>query len=113
MKIKINVFLLVLCLVFSVGFAQAQACELLTFHNVPLDTFECMKNQLISHGIDIPPGNSGELSGHGITAHFSWDGESKLTIQITNKPRLISCGRADNEIGQFVQECQISKEISG
>lgn len=107
MKIKIKVFLLVICLVFSVGFAQARSCEPITFNNVPPDTFECMKNQLIGYGINVPPGNSGELSGHGISAHFTWDGTSKLTIQITNRPIFISCGRADNEIGQFVKECQL------
>lgn len=106
MKIKVRAFLLVLCLVLSVGFVQAQACKPVTFNNVPPDTFECMKNQLINYGIDVPPGNSGELSGHGITAHFVWDENSKLTIEIINKPRFISCGTAENEIGKFVQECQ-------
>jgi hypothetical protein len=113
MKIIIRALLLVLCLVLSVGFAQARSCEPVTFYNVPPDTFECMKSQLIEHGIDIPHGNSGELSGHGIHARFVWDGESKLTIQITNRPVFISCGRADNEIGKFVQECQIVKENLG
>ncbi len=111
MKTIIRAFLLVLCLVLSVGFAQARSCEPVTFHNVPPDTFECMKNQLIDHGINVPPGNNGELSGHGIHAHFVWDGKSKLTIQITNRPVFISCGRADSEIGKFVQECQILKEV--
>jgi hypothetical protein len=106
MKIKVKSFLLVLCLVLSVGFAQAQACKPVTFNNIPSGTFECMKNHLNDYGIHVPPGNIGELSGHGITAHFVWDGESKLTIQITEKPRFISCGTADNEIGKFVDECQ-------
>ena len=110
MKIVIRAFLLVLCLVFFVGFAQARSCEPVTFYNVPPDTFECMKSQLIEHGIDVPHGNSGELSGHGIRAHFEWDGKSKLTIQITNRPIFISCGRADSEIGKFVHECQNVKK---
>jgi hypothetical protein len=113
MKIKIKAFLLILFLIFSVEFAQAQACEPITFSNVPPDTFNCMKSQLIDYGINVPSGNSGELSGHGITGNFVWDEESKLTIQITKKPRFISCGTADNEIGKFVQECQIVKENLG
>ena len=109
MKRKIKVSLLVLCLALSVGFAHAKPCEPITFSNVPPDTFECMKKQLQDYGIDVPPGNSGELSGHGIVGNFVWDGESKLTIQITNKPVFVSCGVADNEIGKFVQKCQGSR----
>jgi hypothetical protein len=110
MKRKLLASLLVLCLAFSIGLAHAQiggtGCEPKTFLNVPPDTFECMKKQLQDYGIYVPPGDSGELSGHGIVGNFVWDGESKLTIQITNKPVFVSCGVADNEIGKFVQECQ-------
>ena len=113
MKIKVKAFLLVLCLALSVGFTQAQACEPVTFNNVPSGTFECMKNHLTNYGIDVPYGSSGELSSHGITALYVWDGESKLTIEIIQKPRLISCGTADNEIGKFVKECQTKEEPLG
>ncbi len=106
MKIEIKIFLLVLCIILSVGFAQAQACEPLTFQNVQSNTFECMKGHLIDYGIKVPPGSSGELSGHGITAQFVWDEDSILTIQIIEKPRIVSCRTAENEIGKFVNQCQ-------
>jgi hypothetical protein len=105
MKRKFMVFLLVICLAFSVGFAHAKPCEPTTFSNVPPDTFECMKKKLQDYGIYVPPGNDGELSGKGIAARFLWDGESTLTIQITEKPIFVSCGTADNEIKKFVNEC--------
>lgn len=105
MNRKLIAALLVLFLVFSVGFASAKSCEPTTFSNVSPDKFECMKTKLHNYGIAVPPGNSGELSGKGIAARFVWDGKSNLTIQITNKPFFVSCGTAVNEIKKFVDEC--------
>jgi hypothetical protein len=113
MNRKLKVSLLVLCLAFSVGFAQASSCDTITFSNVPPHTFECMKTGLQNYGIHVPPGNSGELSGHGIVGNFVCDGESKLTLQITNKPIFVSCRVADSEIEKFVRECQGSRESLG
>ena len=109
MNNKIRISLLVMCLVFAVGFAQADSCKSVTFSNVPPDTFTCMKTKLQGYGISVPPGNSGELSGHGIVGNFVWDGKSSLTLQITKKPLFISCGTADSEIDKFVKECQGSR----
>ena len=109
MNSKLKISLLILCLVFTVGFAQAKACDTTTFSNVQPDTFACMKTKLQGYGISVPPGNSGVLSGHGIVGNFIWDGESKLTVQITQKPFFVSCGTADSEIEKFVKECQGSK----
>lgn len=78
MKIKLVFFLLVLFLVFSAGFAQAQlggsGCMPIKLVNVTPDRFECMKERLQDAGITVPPGNEGELSGQGFTAEFEWDG---------------------------------------
>jgi hypothetical protein len=49
--------------------------------------------------------NRGELSGSGIVADFEWDGQSNLTITITEKPFIVSCEVAANEIKQFVRQC--------
>jgi hypothetical protein len=110
MKRKLIAFLIVLCLVFSIGLANAQIvgkeCEPVTFHNVSPETFECMKKKLQDYGIYVPPGNMGELSGEGITAVFLWDENSNLTIKITQKPFFVSCERATNELTKFVEECQ-------
>ena len=109
MNSKLKVSLLVLCLVFTIGFAQAASCKPETFNNVPPGTFACMKAKLQGYGISVPPGNSGELSGHGIVGTFAWDGKSKLTLQITKKPFFVSCETADSEIDKFVKECQGSR----
>ena len=106
MKKKLVISLLVLCLAFSVGFANAQKCAPMTFSNVSNSTFECMKSKLQNHGINVPPENEGELSYRGGTANFMWDGKSTLTIGVTEIPPLVSCETASNELSNFVKECQ-------
>ena len=109
MKIKSRASLQVLYLVFSAGFAQAQfggsECRPIKFVNVMLERFECMKERLQDAGITVPPGNEGELSGQGFTAYFEWDGESNLTIMVSDKPFFVSCEDIDQELIQFVNEC--------
>jgi hypothetical protein len=110
MNIKVIFSLLLACLIFSSGFAQAQifrnACEPVTLSGITSDTFGCMKTKLQDYGIDVPPGNKGELSGKGITGSFDWDGKSILTLTITRKPFFISCQTADREITKFIDECK-------
>jgi hypothetical protein len=111
MKLKFIVFLLVIYSVLFIGAAQAQifgrdgSCEPIIFNDVTPDTFECMKSQLQDYGIYVPPRNEGELSGQGITANFKWDGESTLTIRITEKPFFVSCRIAEQQITQLVEVC--------
>ncbi len=111
MNLKLIVSLLLMCLVFSLGSAQAQMggyiCEPVKVSGITPDTFECMKKKLQDYGIDVPPGNKGELSGKGITGSFEWDGKSELTLIITKKPLFISCRTADREITKFIDECKI------
>jgi hypothetical protein len=108
-KIKSIASLLVLCLIFPAGLAQAQfggsGCEPIKFINVTPERFECMKETLQDAGITVPPGNEGELSGQGFTADFEWDGESNITIQVTDKPFFVSCEDIDQELIQFVNVC--------
>lgn len=106
MNKKLVVSLLVLCLVFFVGFANAKKCEPITFSNVSYNTFECMKSKLQNNGIYVPPGNEGELSGKGVTANFMWDEKSNLTIGVTGIPLLVRCETASNELNNFVEGCQ-------
>jgi hypothetical protein len=81
------------------------SCRPLKFRNVSPDTFKCMKKKLQDSGIYAPSGNRGELSGKGITASFEWDGQSHLTITITEKPFIISCESTAQKIKHFVKEC--------
>jgi hypothetical protein len=106
MKKKFVVSLLVLCLAFSFGSANGKKCEPITFSNVSNSTFECMKSKLQNHGINVPPGNEGELSDKGVTANFMWDGKSNLTIGVTEIPLFVKCETAFNEFNNFVKECQ-------
>jgi hypothetical protein len=110
MKMKLIVSLLVMCLVFPPGLAQAQneenSCKPVTFVNVTPDAFECMKNRLQDYGIDVPPGNEGIISERGVTGSFEWDGKSVLTITIEEKPFWVSCETADERVILFVDECK-------
>lgn len=112
MKIKLIVSLLLICLVISSGLAQAQngenKCKPIKFVNVTPDAFECMKKKLQDYGINVPPGNKGELSGKGVTGSFEWDGKSVLTIIIKERPSSVSCETADQKIILFVEECKRS-----
>jgi hypothetical protein len=106
MKKKLVVSLLVLCLAFFAGFANAKKCEPITFSNVSNNTFECMKSKLQNYGIYVPPGNEGELSEKGVSANFMWDGESNLNVGVTEIPLFVRCETASNELNNFVEGCQ-------
>jgi hypothetical protein len=82
----------------------------ITFHKVSPASFKCMKKQLHSMGIFVPPGNKGKLSGQGVAADFEWDGESKLIITIKKKPFIVSYETIAWKISDFVKECYGSPE---
>lgn len=106
MKKKLVVSLLVLCLAFFVGSANAKKCEPMTFSNVSNSTFDCMKSKLQNYGINVLPGNEGELSDKGVTANFMWDAKSNLTVGVTEIPLFVRCETASNELNNFVERCQ-------
>lgn len=45
-----------------------------------------LRKQLAANNIAIPDGNSGLITGHGITMSFSYDGTANLSVTILNKP---------------------------
>lgn len=81
-------------------------CRPVTIKNVTPDVFNCMKRKLQGAGIHVPPGKKGELSGSGVVADYDWDGESKLTVTIKEKPFIIGCNAVAGKIKSFVKECQ-------
>jgi len=80
-------------------------CKPVTYHNITPDVFECMKKKLIDSGIHVPQGNSGDMEGSGVIAHFEWDGKSNLIITIKKKPFITSCGFVIGKIEDFVDDC--------
>lgn len=80
-------------------------CDPVTFHNVNPNVFACMKNKLTAAGIPVPPGNEGYMQGQGVKAHFKWDGVANLTITVTDKPWIASCGMVIGKIQDFVHSC--------
>lgn len=80
-------------------------CNPITYNNVPPDVFTCMKKKLEGAGIHVPPGNSGDMEGSGVKAHFEWDGIKNLKITIIDKPFIVTCGYVIGKITDFVHEC--------
>jgi hypothetical protein len=81
------------------------ACPMVTFHGVTAPVFACLRGKLEAVGIHVPLGNSGTISGHGITALFNWDGSANLQITVTNKPLIYTCGEISGKIHDFVHSC--------
>lgn len=81
-------------------------CSSVTYHEVTSKVFNCLKKKLEEGGVHIPSGTSGELSGHGVTADFSWD-EKAATLVITIKklPWYASCGMATGKIHDQIKSC--------
>ncbi len=81
-------------------------CSSVTYHGVTSGVFNCLKKKMEEGGIHVPPGNSGELSGHGVVADFSWN-EQAATLKITVKklPWYVSCGTATGRIHDQVKSC--------
>ncbi|WP_456475321.1 hypothetical protein [Candidatus Pyrohabitans sp.] len=81
-------------------------CKTVTYHGVTSSVFECLKEKLEKAGIHVPPGDSGEISGHGITADFSWnEGAATLSITIKKLPWYVSCGVATGKIHDEIHAC--------
>jgi hypothetical protein len=83
-----------------------EGCQGIRFKNVTSDIFFCMKKKLQDCGIEVSPGNSGVLEGNGIIAHFSWDGEANLLIEIQERSLNTYCGQVSGKLRSFLRECQ-------
>lgn len=76
-------------------------CIPVTFQQVTSELFNHFKKVLREEGLEVSPGGSGVISGHGLTASFSWDGSSEtLTVTVTEKPFHFSCG---DVVGRFFE----------
>jgi hypothetical protein len=80
-------------------------CDPITFHNVNQSVFDCIKKKLSDACTPVPPGNCGRMKGLGVTADFSWDGASNLTIHVIEKPWIVSSETVIEKISDFVHSC--------
>ncbi|HIH92984.1 TPA: hypothetical protein HA338_02735 [Methanosarcina acetivorans] len=85
---------------------DTEGCQGIKFRNVTPEVFSCMKKKLQAYGIETSTGNSGVLEGNGIVAHFSWDGEANLLIEIQKRPLTTYCGQVSGKLRAFLRECQ-------
>jgi len=84
-------------------------CKPVTYNNVTPEVFECMKKKLQNARIHVPQGNSGDMEGSGVKAHFEWDEKSNLIIRIKSKPFILSSSYVIGKIEDFVDDCQRNK----
>lgn len=85
---------------------DTEGCQGIRFKNVTPEVFSCLMKKLQNYGIEVLPGNSGVLEGNGIVAHFSWDGEANLIIEIKERPLDTYCGQISGKFRAFWRECQ-------
>ncbi len=85
---------------------EEEGCRGIRFKNVTPDVFKCMKKKLEEYGLEVSPGNSGVLEGNEIVAHFTWDGEEHLVIEVKEKPWHLYCGALSGQMRAFMRECQ-------
>jgi hypothetical protein len=85
---------------------DTEGCQGIRFKNVTPEVFSCMKKKLQNYGIEVQSGTSGMLEGNGITAHFSWDGEANLEIEIKERSLNTYCGQISGKFKAFWRECQ-------
>jgi hypothetical protein len=81
------------------------ACKPVTYHGVTPPVFNCMKKKLKAAGIKVPEGNSGTISGKGISAKFKWDAVANLWIQVTKKPFIVSCSFVYGKVHDAIEAC--------
>jgi len=64
-----------------------------------------MKQKISAAGYCVPDGNSGQISVGDVTADFSWDGVTSLTVTIISMPFYISCEMVSESLQDFVSSC--------
>lgn len=85
---------------------DTEGCQGISFKNVTPEVFSCLKKKLQNYGIEVSSGNSGMLEGNGIVAHFNWDGDANLLIEIKERSQNTYCGQVSGKLRSFVRECQ-------
>jgi len=85
---------------------DSEGCQGIKLNNVTLEVFSCVKKKLSSYGLVVLSGNSGVFKGDGIVAHFSWDGEANLVIEIKERSLNTYCGQVSRKLRYLVRECQ-------
>jgi len=104
MNMKTKASLLMISIVLTIGLVSAQNYEPQNFSKVTPSVFNSIKMSVQNYGIYVPSGDSGEISYMSISAYFTWDGESNLTIQFTNLPFFISSDTANAKLDNFVNQ---------
>lgn len=81
-------------------------CPPETFQGVNREAFDCLKQRARAQGATVPDGDSGTISGHGVSADFRWDeGSETLTITITRNPAWADCAGVASMLRMAIRAC--------
>ena len=79
------------------------ACEPITLHGITESTMKELDRKLQSLGLRLPSGNSGTISGKGVSASFSYDPKAQtLEVTVLEKPFFISCSMIEEQLKSAV-----------
>lgn len=65
--------------------------------------FQAIRRNFAEHGVEVPDETSGEISQHGVTARFTYDGIT-LRLSIIKKPFLATTSYVTNSLNEFIAE---------
>lgn len=80
-------------------------CPSQSFTNVTQSVWDCLVQKAAGYGITIssPSGSASKL---GVTVQWNWSSASgTLTMQCTDKPFIIGCGKVESTMNEVVTGC--------
>jgi len=80
------------------------ACNIVTFHGVTPEVFNCLKSKLAAEGVYGPNADKGELSGFGVRVKYGFSAPT-LTIEVEGKPFFFTCGFITGKLHDALSAC--------
>ena len=83
------------------------SCSQQAFSEVTAAQWECIKAAVQQKTGVVIPGDSGTVTQSGFSVTWTYNPQSlALTIQVTDKPFIISCSAVESTISDIVNGCQ-------
>jgi hypothetical protein len=75
------------------------ACEPITIEGVSQATMTELQRKIQGFGLKLPPGNSGTISGKGVSASFNYDPAAQtLEVTVLEKPFFVTCTMIEDQL---------------
>jgi hypothetical protein len=83
--------------------------RMLTFSLTPAEFAQRRQELIEQQHIEMPKGNSGEVTSSGVIVSYEYDGSSTLTVKILYKPMLIPESAVVSRIREWFAEPVLSE----